>query len=117
MQHLALKERYLYSKLETDPRAEVRSYFAAWKRELLDLFALYTERTQEWSTTRAVADWTVYRAKAHVVINSILARLRREEAELVPYAVSHQIDIERLSAVTTNWTRKAFDLKGSVDTR
>ena len=117
MQHLALKERYLYSKLEADPRDEVRSYFAAWKRELLDLFALYTERTQEWSTTRAVADWTVYRSKAHVVISSILARLRREETELVPYAVSHQIDIGRPSAVTTNWTRKAFDLKGSVETR
>jgi hypothetical protein len=42
MQHLAVKERHIYSKLEHDPRPNVQSYFALTKSDLLKRFDAYT---------------------------------------------------------------------------
>ncbi|MDQ9785843.1 hypothetical protein, partial [Serratia marcescens] len=58
MQHLAIKERHLYAKLEGDDRPEVSQAFANSKADLLRRFDLYTVHMELWPTAKALASWS-----------------------------------------------------------
>ena len=116
MQNLAVKERHLYTKLEQDSRPEVAAYFALSKADLLSRFEAYTEHMATWSTSSALGQWSIYRVKAIHVIDIFVERLQTEQS-LLAYAKRHNIDISTPSSATTNWTRKAFEVKDQVETR
>jgi hypothetical protein len=115
MQHLALKERHIYAKLETDERQQVRQAFERSKIDLLKRFDQYIQHMDTWSTSKATASWQAYRGSAIAVVNSFTDRLKKEEIDLFNIVDRFGIDISSPSPVTLNWTRKAFDVKSRVD--
>ena len=115
MQHLAIKERHLYAKLEADARREVTQAFACSKADLLRLFDQYTEYVEAWPTAEALSSWPSYRIKALAVVNTFVARLKKEEVELFDLVDRFGIDMSTPSPVTISWTRKAFELKAKVE--
>ncbi len=114
MQHLAVKERHLYAKFEHDDRPFVKAYFEKSKTDLLKCFQSYTDHIATWSTANALAKWKIYQIKAVHVVDIFIERLHAE-SELLEFAKRHDIDINTPSMMTTNWTRKAFELKDKVD--
>ena len=114
MQNLAIKERHLYTKLEHDSRPEVRAYFARSKADLLNRFQSYTEHMATWSTSSALVHWPIYRVKAVYVVEIFIERLEAERS-LLALANQYNIDTTMPSLATTNWTRKAFEVKDKVD--
>jgi hypothetical protein len=117
LQHLAVKERYVYAKLEHDPRPEVIAYFHASKADLVRRFASYTERMEEWPTAKGVQQWPMYRLKAIAVVGTFIERFKWEETDLLSFVARHKIDISEPAAVTSNWVRKALDIKNSLEMR
>jgi Hemerythrin HHE cation binding domain len=117
MQHLAVKERHIYSKLEHDPRPDVQSYFVRTKDDLLKRFNAYTQHMEAWPTSRALVRWAAYRVSATHVVDLFLERLSQEERDLLIYVKRYEIDISNPAPAGTNWTRKAFGVKDRVDDR
>jgi uncharacterized short protein YbdD (DUF466 family) len=115
MQHLALKERYIYTKLEQHPDASVRTEFEKSKEDLLARFSLYTEHMRCWPTSRAVTAWHVYRVSAASVVQTFLDRLTLEERELFPLVLRSGIDFRSPSPPGENWTRRAFEVKDGIE--
>ena len=115
MQHLAVKERHVYAKLEIDQRLPVRAFFEKSKADLVARFDEYTAHMEAWPTSRAVSDWRDYSPKAIAVVRKFTERFEREEQELFDVLARNNIDISTPAAVTSNWTRRAFDVKARVD--
>ncbi len=114
MQHLAIKERHIYSKLDHDPRPDVQSYFARTKADLMKRFEAYTGHMEAWPTSSARARWPAYRISATHVVDLFLERLSLEERDLLVFVNQRGIDISTPAPAGTNWTRKAFEVKDRV---
>jgi hypothetical protein len=114
MQGLAIKERHIYAKLEQDARAYVVAFSNRSKTDLLGRFDAYMQHMQQWPTSRAVRDWPCYRPSAIAVVDAFLDRLMWEEKELFAFVDAQGIDIAMPAGATSNWVRKAFDVKNSV---
>jgi len=114
MQHLAVKERYIYAKLEQDRRPQVEAFYASSKSDLLGRFAAYTQHMENWPTARALAEWSTYCPNAAAVVDRFVERLKHEETELFETLNRFDVDISFPSTVTSNWVRKAFDVKDKV---
>ncbi len=115
MQHLAIKERHVYAKLEADLRPEAQALFAKSKADIVQRFADYTNHMEAWPTSKATGDWSTYRPKAIAVVKLFTARLKYEETELIDAIVRLGIDMNTPAAVTSNWVRKAFAVKSKVE--
>lgn len=114
MQHLALEDRYLYSKLISDPRPHVRSIGEKFQQELLDLYAHFSEQGKYWTQDRIAGDWDGYRHPARSRAHIMFARIEREEAELYPLIADASIDVSSHSPHTANWARDAFAIKDAM---
>jgi hypothetical protein len=117
MQHLAIKERHLYAKLEGDGRPEVTQAFAASKADLLRRFDRYAAHMEAWPTGTAIGSWSTYRPKAIEVVLIFTDRFKNEERDLFGLIDRFDIDISTPSPITLNWARKAFEVKAKVDER
>lgn len=114
MQHLALKDRYLYAKLLTDPRPDVRAMGEEFHRELAALYADYCEQGKYWTQERVAAEWETYRHPAKARVLAMFARVEREEAELFPLVYDASIDISTQVPHSSNWAREAFAIKDAM---
>lgn len=115
MQHLAVKERHIYAKLELDLRPEVAAFSRRSRADLQRCFDAYTDHMQDWPTAKATAGWSVYRQRAVTVVDAFVARLRWEAKDLIAFVDTHGIDMAMPAEVTSNWVRKAFQVKSSVE--
>lgn len=114
MQHLALKDRCLYTKLLNDPRAHVRTLGEMFHRELTDMYVQYSEQGKYWTQERVAANWEAYRHPAKARVLAMFARVDREEAELLPLVRNAAIDITTQVPHSSNWTREAFAIKDAM---
>ena len=116
LKHLAEKERHVYAKLEAGT-GDVARMGEGSKADLLARFDRYVAHVEAWPTSRALSGWPSYRADAIAVVEAFVARLNWEETDLVGFLVRHGIDVSKPCRATSNWVRKAFDLKSSVGSR
>ncbi|WP_446654063.1 hypothetical protein [Blastomonas sp.] len=114
MQHLALKDRYLYAKLLNDPRPHVRAIGEEFHQELAALYADYCEQGKYWTQERVAAEWEAYRHPAKARILAMFARVEREETQLFPLVYDASIDISTQVPHSSNWAREAFAIKDAM---
>lgn len=114
MQHLALEDRHLYTKLLNDDRAHVQQTGRRFQAELAELFGSYAESAQFWTPERITADWDNFRSMARTRLLRMYARIDSEEAELFPLAYDAAIDVSAHGLPSHNWTRDAFSIKDAI---
>lgn len=117
MQHLAFEARHLYTHLEQDERAEVRAVGLRFQADLSRTFDPYVEHVRSWTPEDVAADWDGYRHATIRLIDTMIDRILREEAELFPFVRLRGIDTQRTAPTTANWTRDAFAVKDAINGR
>jgi hypothetical protein len=114
MQHLALEDRHLYTKLLSDDRPHVQATGRRFQAELADLFSGFAESAQQWTPERISADWDTFRSMARIRLMKMYARINSEEAELFPLVYHAEIDVSAHGLPSHNWTRDAFSIKDAI---
>lgn len=114
MQHLALEDRHLYTKLLQDDRPHVQEAGRRFQAELAELFGCFAESAQQWTPERIAGDWDTFRSMARSRLVKMSARIDREEAELFPLVYDAAIDVSAHGLPSHNWTRDAFSIKDAI---
>lgn len=117
MQHLALEERHLYAALRDDPRAHVRRIAEAFQNDLVTSFGPYADHAKSWTPERVSGDWDTYRTQTLALLQTMRARMTREETELYPLVERNGIDTRHSGLPGRNWTREAFVIKERIGGR
>jgi hypothetical protein len=72
---------------------------------------------EAWPTSSALVRWAAYRVSATHVVDLFLERLIQEERDLLIFVKRYEINISNPAPASTNWTRKAFEVKDRVEER
>lgn len=82
--HLAYEERHVVSRLEADPRADVRAASARAKRSVEQLHGTYKAHVERWTTAELLEHWPEFQAAVRTLVSRMLIRIDHQETHLFP---------------------------------
>lgn len=83
-QHLAYEEQQLFSRLQSDPRTDVRAASARAKRGVEHLHSHYKTHVERWGPSEVAGRWSEFQLAAKTMVGRMMANIEREERDLFP---------------------------------
>jgi len=94
--HLAVEDRWFYPHLIGNGPANAAQMARAFKAEMGELAAEFTQYIADWSDQRIAKDWGAFGRETGSILDALHNRIRRENELLYPLCeVASQADIVR----------------------
>ncbi len=113
LQHLPVEDRHVYRPLEQDVRPEVALTAKRFRLELEASYARFQDHADRWTGDAIVSDWPGYRSTVRQLVQSLHARIEREEATLYPL-VGDAARVATHQPTDRNWAADGWSLREKI---
>ena len=82
--HLKTEDWVLYPRLMASPDPAVAATGQSFNQEMTGLAAAYSDYAGRWGATAIESDWPTYCTESRAIVDALMARITRENRELLP---------------------------------